>query len=62
MRCLGSPYTLRLGVVHYELADSINIFKLAIVGTDLKLKELAKKLQDAQDKIHKHLQANYIWD
>ena len=54
--------TSKLRKPYYQLADSINIFKLATVGTDSKLKELAKKLQDAQDKIYKHLEANYIWD
>lgn len=47
---------------YYELSDAVYGFKTATVGTDAKLKALAKKMSDLQDEIHKHLNANYIWD
>jgi hypothetical protein len=47
---------------YYELSDAVYGFKTATVGTDVKLKGLAKKMADLQNQIFKHLQSNYIWD
>lgn len=54
--------TGKLRKPYYELSDAVNGFKSAVVGTDVKLKELAKKMSDLENQIYKHLQANYIWD
>jgi hypothetical protein len=54
--------TSKLRTPYYELSDAIIGFKSATIGTDVKLKDLAKKLSDLQSKIHKHLESNYIWD
>lgn len=54
--------TSKLRKPYYELSDAVIGFKEATVGTDRKLKALAKKMSDLQDEIHKHLESNYIWD
>lgn len=54
--------TAKLRRPYYQLSDSVIGFKSATVGTDAKLKALAKKMSEVQDQIYKHLQANYIWD
>jgi hypothetical protein len=54
--------TGKLRKPYYELSDAVNGFKSATVGTDAKLKGLAKKMSDLQDDIYRHLQSNYIWD
>ena len=54
--------TSKLRKPYYQLSDAIWGFKSATVGTDVKLKDLAKKLSDLNDKIYKHLESNYIWD
>lgn len=55
--------TAKLRKPYYELSDAIYSFESsAAAGTDAKLKALAKKMIELQNDIHKHLQANYIWD
>jgi hypothetical protein len=54
--------TGKLRTPYYELSDAVSGFKSATIGTDVKLKDLAKKLSDLQSKIYKHLENNYIWD
>ena len=54
--------TSKLRKPYYELSDAVGGFKTAIVGTDMKLKGLAKKMADLEDQIYRHLQSNYIWD
>lgn len=54
--------TSKLRKPYYELSDAVGGFKIATIGTDAKLKGLAKKMADLQDQIHKHLQSNYVWD
>lgn len=54
--------TGKLRKPYYELSDAVSGFKTATVGTDAKLKGLAKKMADLQDQVYKHLQSNYIWD
>jgi hypothetical protein len=54
--------TSKLRKPYYELSDAIGGFKTAIVGTDIKLKGLSKKMDDLQNQIYRHLESNYIWD
>lgn len=54
--------TSKLRKPFYELSDSAYAFKTATIGTDEKLKDMAKKIVELQDKIYKHLVSNYIWD
>jgi organic hydroperoxide reductase OsmC/OhrA len=54
--------TEKLRKPYYELSDAVSGFKSATVGTDAKLKGLAKKMSDLQDQIFRHLQSHYIWD
>lgn len=54
--------TAKLRKPYYELSDAVSGFKTATIGTDAKLKGLAKKITDLQDQIFRHLQSNYIWD
>jgi uncharacterized protein YdcH (DUF465 family) len=53
--------TAKLRKPYYELSDAIYGFESS-AGADAKLKALAKKMIELQNDIHKHLQANYIWD
>jgi len=54
--------TGKLRKPYYELSDAVGGFKSATVGTDAKLKGLAKKMDNLQTEIYRHLQSNYIWD
>ena len=55
--------TAKLRKPYYELSDAIYGFESsASAGTDVKLKSLTQKMIELQNDIHKHLQANYIWD
>lgn len=47
---------------YYNLTDSINAFQRTVGTSDVKLKELAKKMSELSSKINKHLEDNYIWD
>jgi len=54
--------TGKLRKPYYELSDAVYGFKDATVGTDARLKMLARKMSELQDEIRKHLNAHYIWD
>lgn len=55
--------TPKLRKPFYALSDSAIGLKGATVGmNDHKLKNLVKELNEVKDKIHRHLEANYIWD
>ena len=62
MKIKAKTKTRKLRSPYYELSDAIYSFKSKTVGTDAKLKRLAKKMSDLQDEIYRHLQSNYIWD
>jgi hypothetical protein len=55
--------TSKLRKPFYETGDKIGgLLSVSSELKDSKLKELVKKLQEAHNKIYKHLESNYIWD
>ncbi|MSQ79833.1 MAG: hypothetical protein EXR21_09210 [Flavobacteriaceae bacterium] len=54
--------TGKLRKPYYELSDAVWGFKDVVVGTDARLKGLAKKMADLQHEIYRHLESHYIWD